>query len=84
MKGLAVSRFRLAALAAVVALVATGCAGPPPEVCDQYVCETPGYWPSTGTQIENGFVAVLSAIGVVPVVPRSANGPARRTTKIGG
>lgn len=77
MKGSAASRFRLAALAVV--LLVAGCAGPPPEVCDEYMCETPGYWPSTATQIENGFMAVLSAIGVVPIVPRSANGPARRT-----
>lgn len=80
MKGPAVSRFRQAALAGAVVLVVAGCAGPPPpDVCDQYMCETVGYWPSTATQIENGFVAVLSAIGVVPIVPRSANGPARRT-----
>jgi hypothetical protein len=78
------SRIRLAAVAAAVALFVTGCAGPPPEVCDQYMCETPGYWPSTGTQIQNGFMAVLSAIGVVPIVPRSANGPARRTRPLGG
>ncbi|MFI9379666.1 hypothetical protein [Kutzneria sp. NPDC052558] len=75
------SRFRLAALAAAVVLVA-GCAGPPPEVCDQYLCEGPAYWPSTATQIENGFAAVLTAFAVVPIVPRSANGPARRTTPI--
>lgn len=79
MKGPAVYRFRLAALAGAVVLLVTACAGPPPEVCDQYMCEGPAYWPSTATQIENGFVAVLSAIGVVPIVPRSANGPARRT-----
>lgn len=79
MKGLAVSRFRLAALTGAFVVLVTGCAGPPPEVCDEYMCETPAYWPSTATQIENGFVAVLSAIGVVPIVPRSANGPARRT-----
>ncbi|GAA3566728.1 hypothetical protein GCM10022222_58270 [Amycolatopsis ultiminotia] len=79
MKRPAVSRFRLAALASAVVLAATGCAGPPPTVCDEQVCSTPGYWPSTGTQIENGFMAVLSALGAVPIVPRSANGPARRT-----
>ena len=61
MKGPAVSRIRLAAVAAAVALL-----------------------PSTGTQIQNGFLAVLSAIGVVPIVPRSANGPARRTRPLGG
>ncbi|WP_326837071.1 hypothetical protein VSH64_19595 [Amycolatopsis rhabdoformis] len=72
-------RSRLIAVAAAVVLLATGCAGPPPEQCDEFVCETVGYWPSTETQIENGFVAVLSAFGVVPIVPRSANGPARRT-----
>ena len=79
MKDHAVPRFRLATLAGAVVLFATGCAGPPPMNCDGNFCETPGYWPSTATQIENGFVAVLSAIGLVPIVPRSANGPARRT-----
>ncbi|HEV7976705.1 hypothetical protein [Amycolatopsis sp.] len=79
MKSPAVYRFRLAALAGAVVLLVTGCAGPPPMDCDGNFCETPGYWPSTATQIENGFVAVLSAIGLVPIVPRSANGPARRT-----
>ncbi|MEV8612570.1 hypothetical protein AB0383_32310 [Amycolatopsis sp. NPDC051373] len=78
------SRLRLAAAAAAVVLLATGCAGPPPKQCDEFMCETVGYWPSTETQIENGFVAVLSALGVVPIVPRSANGPARRTVTIGG
>ncbi|QUQ64863.1 hypothetical protein [Kutzneria sp. CA-103260] len=72
-------RFRLAALTGAVVLLLTGCAGPPPEVCDQNFCTGPGYWPDTATQIENGFVAVFSAVGVVPIVPRSANGPARRT-----
>lgn len=72
-------RLRLAGAAVAVTLVAAGCAGPPPEQCDQYMCETVGYWPSTATQIENGFMAVFSALGVVPIVPRSANGPARRT-----
>jgi hypothetical protein len=81
-KVLTVSRFRLAALAGAVVMVTTGCAGPPPTVCDGQFCTTPGYWPSTATQIENGFVAVLSAIAVVPIVPRSANGPARRTTRL--
>jgi hypothetical protein len=75
----AVCRFRLTVLASTVVLLVTGCAGPPPTVCDEYMCESPAYWPSTATQIENGVVAVLSAIGVVPIVPRSANGPARRT-----
>ncbi|MEW2502392.1 hypothetical protein AB0878_18100 [Amycolatopsis sp. NPDC047767] len=79
------SRSRLAVAAASVVLLATGCAGPPPpEQCDGLMCETVGYWPSTETQIENGFVAVLSALGIVPIVPRSANGPARRTVTIGG
>ncbi|WIX75032.1 hypothetical protein QRX50_26085 [Amycolatopsis carbonis] len=77
-------RLRLAATAAAVVLLAASCAGPPPEQCDEFMCETVGYWPSTETQIENGFVAVLSALGVVPIVPRSANGPARRTVTIGG
>ncbi|WP_328607369.1 hypothetical protein OG943_47160 [Amycolatopsis sp. NBC_00345] len=76
------TRFRLFALAGAVVLLTAGCAGPPPEVCDEYMCSGPAYWPSTATQIENGFVAVLSAIGVVPIVPRSANGPARRTTTL--
>ncbi|MFI5613702.1 hypothetical protein [Amycolatopsis sp. NPDC051903] len=74
-----VARLRLAGVAAAVALVASGCAGPPPEQCDENFCITPAYWPSAATQIENGFMAVLSALGVVPIVPRSANGPARRT-----
>ncbi|WP_033288910.1 hypothetical protein [Amycolatopsis jejuensis] len=74
--------FRSAAVAAVVVVVvvaAAGCAGPPPMECGEHFCSGPAYWPSTGTQIENGFMAVLSAIGIVPIVPRSANGPARRT-----
>ncbi|UJW31020.1 hypothetical protein L3Q67_38470 [Saccharothrix sp. AJ9571] len=79
MKSPVVSRFRLAAVAGAAVLLVTGCAGPPPMNCSGDFCTTPGYWPSTATQIENGFVAVLSAIGVVPIVPRSANGPARRT-----
>ncbi|MGW4487758.1 hypothetical protein ACWEOE_28400 [Amycolatopsis sp. NPDC004368] len=73
------SRLRPVAVAVAVVLFAAGCAGPPPEQCDEFLCETVGYRPSTGTQIENGFVAVLGAFGVVPIVPRSANGPARRT-----
>lgn len=81
MKGPAVSRFRLATLAAAVVMVISSCAGPPPMVCDGGLCTTPGYWPSTATQIENGVVAVLSAFAVVPIVPRSANGPARRTIR---
>lgn len=76
------SRLRSTAIATVFVVLTAGCAGPPPEQCDAYVCEGPAYWPSTGTQIENGFMAVLSAIGVVPIVPRSANGPARRTTRL--
>lgn len=79
MKGAAVSRFRLAALAGALVLLLAGCASPPPETCDGNLCTGPGYSPDTATQIENGLVAVLSAIGVVPIVPRSANGPARRT-----
>ncbi|RZQ62947.1 hypothetical protein [Amycolatopsis suaedae] len=75
------TKSRLAALAATVVLLVAGCAGPPPIKCSKGYCVTPAYWPSTGTRIENGFMAVLSAIGVVPIVPRSANGPARRTIK---
>ncbi len=59
--------------------VLAGCASPPPTVCDGTFCTGPAYSPDTATQIENGLVAVFSAIGVVPIVPRSANGPARRT-----
>ncbi len=70
---------RLIVLVSTVVLVAAGCAGPPPMVCDGTICEGPAYWPDTATQIENEVVAVFSAIGVVPIVPRSANGPARRT-----
>jgi hypothetical protein len=71
---------RLIVLVSAAVLVLAGCAGPPPTVCDGTICEGPAYWPDTATQIENGVVAVFSAIGVVPIVPRSANGPARRTT----
>jgi hypothetical protein len=71
---------RLIVLVSVTVLAVAGCASPPPTVCDQYLCEGPAYWPDTATQIENGVVAVFSAIGVVPIVPRSANGPARRTS----
>ncbi|MBF8190317.1 hypothetical protein ITP53_32310 [Nonomuraea sp. K274] len=71
-------RLRLAAAAAAV-LVATGCSSTPPTVCRDGLCSGPGYSPSTGQRIENGVVAVLSAIGLVPIVPRSAGGPARRT-----
>lgn len=72
-------RFRLTALAAATVLVLAGCASQPKEVCDQNFCTGPAYSPDTATQIENGLVAFLSAIAVVPIVPRSANGPARRT-----
>lgn len=74
-------RARLAAIAGAVVVLVGGCAGPPPTKCSGGFCSGPAYWPSTATQIENGFVAVLSAIGVVPIVPRSANGPARRTIR---
>ncbi|QFU87072.1 hypothetical protein [Amycolatopsis sp. YIM 10] len=72
---------RLAALTGAVVLLVTGCAAPAPTVCSGGFCSGPAYSPSTATQIENGIVAVLSAIGVVPIVPRSANGPARRTIR---
>lgn len=71
-----VSRWRLAV---VIALVATGCSSPPPTVCQGGLCTGPAYAPSTGQRIENGVVAVFTTIGLVPVVPRSAGGPARRT-----
>lgn len=72
-------RLRLA-LVTVTALVATGCSSPEPMVCQGGFCSGPAYAPSTGQQVENGVVAVLSVIGLVPIVPRSAGGPARRTT----
>lgn len=78
-KGAAVSRFRLAVLASAVLLLVAGCTSQPPEVCDENFCPGPAYTPDTATRIENGFMAVLSVIGVVAIVPRSANGPARRT-----
>jgi len=73
-----VYRFRLAALAGAVVLLVTACAGPPPRSADQYMCEGPAYWPSTATQIENGFVAVLSAIAWSDRPPQRER-PARRT-----
>lgn len=79
MTGRTVSRSRPAALAAAVLLLVAGCASTPRETCDENFCSGPAYAPDTATQIENGVVAVLSAIAVVPIVPRSANGPARRT-----
>ncbi|GAB2778176.1 hypothetical protein [Amycolatopsis magusensis] len=72
---------RSAAVASAFVFLVAGCAGPPPTECQGGLCTGPAYWPSTATQIENGFVAVFSAIGVVPIVPRSANGPARRTIR---
>ena len=72
-------RLRQAALIAV-ALVATGCSSPEPTVCQGSFCSGPGYSPSTGQRIEHGVIAVLSTVGLVPIVPRSAAGPARRTT----
>ncbi|MFD9736435.1 hypothetical protein [Umezawaea sp. NPDC059074] len=65
-------------LAAAVLLLA-GCTSPAPTVCHGRLCSGPGYSPSTSQRIQNGVVAVLSTIGLVPIVPRSAAGPARRT-----
>lgn len=70
---------RLVAATGVAVLLVTGCTTKPQVVCGTYSCEMPAYAPDTATQIENHLVAVLSAIGVVPIIPRSANGPARRT-----
>ncbi|MBB4904011.1 hypothetical protein [Actinophytocola algeriensis] len=72
--------FRLRLGVAAVALVASGCSSPEPMVCQGGFCSGPAYSPSTGQQVENGVVAVASVIGLVPIVPRSAAGPARRTT----
>ncbi|GAA5061279.1 hypothetical protein [Nocardia callitridis] len=67
-------------MSAFVLLVA-GCTSEPRETCGEFLCSGSGYSPGTATRIENGVVAVLSAVGVVPIVPRSANGPARRTAE---
>lgn len=72
--------FRLR-LAAAAVLVTAGCSSPPPTVCDGNFCSGPGYAPSKTQQIENAVAAVLTTIGLVPIVPRSAGGPARRTVR---
>jgi lysylphosphatidylglycerol synthetase-like protein (DUF2156 family) len=66
--------------AAVATFAAAGCSSQEPTVCQGGFCSVPAYSPSTATRIENGVVAVATVIGLVPVVPRSAAGPARRTT----
>lgn len=77
-----VSLVRLAGVAAAVVLLGSGCAGPPPEQCDENFCTMPAYWPSTATQIENGFMAVFSALGVVPIVPPTAPRGARSARSV--
>jgi hypothetical protein len=75
--------FRLVGVGALVAtLVVAGCSSPEPTVCQGGFCSGPAYSPSTATRIENGVVAVATVIGLVPIVPRSAAGPARRTVSL--
>ena len=75
------AQFRLTLAGALVATLAlSGCSSPEPIVCEGGLCSVPAYSPSTGQQIENGVVAVATVVGLVPIVPRSAGGPARRTT----
>lgn len=78
-EGVATFRLRLAG-AVVATLAVSACSSPEPIVCEGGFCSGPAYSPSTGQQIENGVVAVATVIGLVPIVPRSAGGPARRTT----
>lgn len=72
--------FRL--LGAAMLAVVAGCSSPEPTVCQGGFCSGPAYSPSTATQIENGVAAVATVIGLVPIVPRSAAGPARRTVSL--
>lgn len=75
--------FRLLGVGALAAtLVVAGCSSPEPTVCQGGFCSGPAYSPSTATRIENGVVAVATVIGLVPIVPRSAAGPARRTVSL--
>lgn len=86
MRGHAVSQFHVVTLASAFVMLLAGCAGPLPEVCGEYFCTGRGYWPDTATQTENGFVAALSAIGVVSIVPakreRPGSGDGRRIAPV--
>jgi hypothetical protein len=66
-----------AAGAVAVLLGAAGCATERPTVCSDGFCSGPAHVTSTGDAIQNGIVAVLVTVGLAPVVPGSAGGPAR-------
>lgn len=66
-----------AVLVAAVLPGAAGCATEQPMVCSNGICEMPAHVTSTGDAIQNGIVAALVTVGLVPVVPGSAGGPAR-------
>lgn len=61
-------------LMAVVLVSATGCATEPDTVCDEmYICYGPGHVSTPDDHV----VAFLVTFSLVPVLPGSADGPAR-------